>query len=264
MTGAHVTVLGARGSIPVSGPEFVRYGGNTSSFAVSVGDVTVAFVDAGTGLAAYRSFVGTLAPSISLFLTHYHWDHIQGLSMLDEMWRGTCDVRIYGPGDPGRVLSEAISPPLFPVAIGDSESVAFHSMPAEVTVSGLRFTSFPLHHPQGSIGYRIDGPSRSIAIVTDHESGTPIDDVVAEVIEGVDVLVHDAQYIPAESADHHGWGHSTCKDALVLADRVGATDLILTSHDPGRSDDAIDAILLDIQEDFPGTKAADQGLRIDL
>ncbi|MGI9529202.1 MAG: MBL fold metallo-hydrolase [Acidimicrobiia bacterium] len=264
MTSTHLTVLGARGSIPVSGPEFVRYGGNTSSFAVSVGGVAVAFVDAGTGLAAYRSFVNALAPSISLFLTHYHWDHIQGLSMLDEMWRGGCDVRIYGPDDPGEVLSAAIAPPLFPVAIGDAASVAFHSMPAEVTVGGVRFISFPLHHPQGSIGYRIDGPTRSIAIVTDHESGSPIDDAVADAIAGVDVLVHDAQYIPAESADHHGWGHSTCKDALDLAKRIGATDLVLTSHDPGRTDEGIDEILLDIQDEFPGTRAADQGLRIDL
>lgn len=264
MAGAHLTVLGARGSIPVSGPEFIRYGGNTSSFAVTVEGLTVAFVDAGTGLAAYRYFVDSLAPSVSLFLTHYHWDHIQGLSMLDEMWSGGCDVRIYGPGDPREVLGSAIAPPLFPVAIGDAAAVSFHPMPGDVTVSGVRFTSFPLHHPQGSIGYRIDGPSRSVAIVTDHEAGSPIDDAVVHAIDGVDVLVHDAQYVPAERADHLGWGHSTCKDALVLADRVGATELILTSHDPGRTDASIDEILLDMQEDFPGVKAAAQGLRIDL
>lgn len=264
MTDAYLTVLGARGSIPVSGSEFNRYGGNTSCFAVTVGGITVAFVDAGTGLAAYQSYVQALGPSVAVFITHYHWDHVQGLSMFNELWSGGCDVQIYGPGEPGEVLATAIAPPLFPVSIADAATVSFIPMPAEVTIGGLRFTTFPLHHPQGSIGYRIDGPTRSIGIVTDHESGSPVDDVIAAAIDGVDVLVHDAQYIPAERDDHLGWGHSTCRDALVLAQRVEAGELILTSHDPGRTDDDIDAIVLDMQPEFPGTSAAYQGLTIEL
>jgi ribonuclease BN (tRNA processing enzyme) len=264
MTDAELTVLGARGSIPVSGPEFTRYGGNTSSFAVSVGGVTVAFVDAGTGLAAYRSHVDALAPSVSVFLTHYHWDHIQGLSMLDELWSGGCEVRLYGPDDPREVLTTAIAPPLFPVSIVDAATVSFVPMPEEVVVSGIRFTSFPLHHPQGAIGFRIDGPERSIAIVTDHEAGTPVDEEIAKGVDGVDVLIHDAQYIPVEREEHLGWGHSTCLDAMNLAKQVGAGQLVLTSHDPGRTDAQIDAIIADMAPEFPATIAAEQGLRIDL
>lgn len=262
--GARIVVLGSRGSIPVSGAEFVRYGGNTTSVALVVGDQIVGFVDAGTGLVAHGALGLELAPSIEVFLTHYHWDHIQGLSMLDELWSGGCEVRLYGPDDPREVLTTAIAPPLFPVSIVDDATVSFAPMPEEVVLSGIRFTSFPLHHPQGAIGFRIDGPERSIAIVTDHESGTPVDEEIAEGVEGVDVLIHDAQYIPVEREEHLGWGHSTCLDAMNLAKQVGAGQLVLTSHDPGRTDAQIDAIIADMAPEFPATIAAEQGLKIDL
>lgn len=264
MAESHLLVLGARGSIPVSGPDFVRYGGNTTSIAVIVDDLAVAFIDAGTGLSSYRSYGVNLAPSVAIFISHYHWDHIQGLSMLDQLWKGACNIQVYGPGSPRDALTKAIRPPYFPVAIEDAQAIACTAMSGTVEVAGIRFTSFPLHHPQGAIGYRIDGQRRSVAIVADHESGTPVDDDIRAAIVGVDVLVHDAQYLPEEAADHTGWGHSTYDDAIAMAKDVGATELILTSHDPQRTDRAIDSTMSHVRDRFEAAFAAGQGLEVTL
>ena len=107
----------------------------------------------------------------------------------------------------------------------------------------MRLTPFKVEHPQGAIGYRIDGPSASIAIVTDHEAGTGRDRVDTRAISGVDVLVHDAQYSPIEAEVRRGWGHSTWEGAIAAAEAAGVERLVLTSLDPRSTDDDVDAIV---------------------
>lgn len=264
MSDAHMLVLGARGSIPVSGPDFVRYGGNTTCFAFIVDDVAIAFVDAGTGLASYRSYGVNLAPRLSIFISHYHWDHIQGLSMLDTLWEGVCDIEVFGPGSPRDTLNRAIRPPYFPVSIEDATAIRCEPMDGPIDVSGLRFSSFPLHHPQGAIGYRVDGPSRSVAVVADHEAGTPVDQEIRSAITGVDILIHDSQYLPSEAESHSGWGHSTYEDAIAMASDIGASELVLTSHEPQRTDRDIDIMMSHVRDRFDAALAAGQGLEVTL
>jgi phosphoribosyl 1,2-cyclic phosphodiesterase len=264
MSAAHITVLGGRGSIPVSGSEFARYGGNTTCFALVVDGIAVAFVDAGTGLIDSAAHGLQLAPSVGVFLTHYHWDHTQGLSMMDEMWSGACDICVWGPKDPADILERAISPPLFPVSIRDVPSIRFASSDGPVEIGGLVITPFAVNHPQGAFGYRIDGPERAVAIVTDHEAGTDLDAGVLEAISGADVLIHDAQYLPQESEAHVGWGHSTHEDATKAALLAGVSELILTSHDPRRTDSAIDEMVADACETFPNTDAVWPGMEVSL
>lgn len=264
MTDTRMVVLGARGSIPVSGPDYVRYGGNTTCLAVVVDDTVVAFIDAGTGLVSRRSAGLELPAAVGIFLTHYHWDHIQGLSMLDELWRGACDIHVWGHDDPRSTLVGAIRPPWFPVAIEDVPSIRFSRMGEPVELGGVTFSSFDVNHPQGAIGYRIDGPSRSIGVVTDHESLADVDDEIRESLAGIDTLVHDAQYLPAESLTHRGWGHSTCEDAVRMGTALDVSQLVLTSHDPSRTDDVIDEMVERVEGQFPGVIAAFQGLEIPL
>jgi ribonuclease BN (tRNA processing enzyme) len=264
MSNAHITVLGARGSIPVSGSRFARYGGSTTCFAVVVDGVTVAFIDAGTGLIDAGLLGLELAPSVGVFLTHYHWDHTQGLSMMDEMWSGACDICVWGADEPQAILERAISPPLFPVSITEVPSIRFMPMEGSVEIQGLTITSFDVNHPQGALGYRVDGPNRSVAIATDHEAGTDLDSGILTAIAGSDVLIHDAQYLPAEVDEHVGWGHSTYLDAARTAAAAGVQELILTSHHPGRSDVAIDETVDVAREQFRNTEAAHPGMEIPL
>ena len=262
--GARVVVLGSRGSIPVSGSEFVRYGGNTTSVALVVGSRIVGFVDAGTGLAAHATFGLELAPSIEVFLTHYHWDHIQGLSMLGALWSGDTDIVIHGHGAVERSLTSVITPPWFPVSLADAPNVRFQTIGRPVEIRGFAVTPFEVEHPQGALGYRVDGPSASIAFVTDHEAGTERDVSITRAIRGVDVLVHDAQYAPDEVEIRRGWGHSTWEGAVDAAEAAEAGKLLLTSLDPRTTDDDADALLALTRQRFPSTEIAAQGLVVPL
>lgn len=261
---ARLVVLGSRGSIPVCGTDFAVYGGGTTSFAIAVDDLIVGFVDAGTGLMTWRSYGLRPAPSISVFFTHYHWDHIQGLSMLDLIWTDNGDVTIYGPGDPRSALTSVITPPWFPASLADAPSAHFETITGSVELSGLTVTPFGVKHPQGAIGYRIDGPISSVAIVTDHETGSELDASVADAIRGVDALIHDGQYLPEEAAAHRGWGHSTWENAIAAAVASGADRLILTSMDPRRTDEEVDAIVHAARRQFHATEAAYPGLSVTL
>lgn len=260
MADASMVVLGGRGSIPVSGPSFVRYGGNTTSVALVVDGLTVGFFDAGTGLVSYREKGLRLAPTLDVFLSHYHWDHIQGLSMLGAMWAGDVDLRIIGQGDPHAALATAIRPPVFPVSIdGAPRPIDYVSAGDHELAAGVLVRSFPVHHPQGAMGYKLVGPNRTIAVVTDHESHPAFDDVVAEQIRGVDVLIHDAQYTCDEYEARIGWGHSTWEHAAKMAARSEVGELYLTSHDPWHDDDMIDQIVEWTADVFPGTKGLAEG-----
>jgi ribonuclease BN (tRNA processing enzyme) len=263
-TNIRLVVLGSRGSIPVSGADFEIYGGNTTSFAIVDGDRLIGFVDAGTGLISYQSHGLEPAASIDLFLTHYHWDHIQGLSMLDLVWSGGTDIVIRGPGDPHRALTAVITPPWFPGVLAEAPRVRYESIDEPVRLGELTVTPFSVEHPQRTVGYRIDGPSSSVAIVTDHESGTDRDAVIVEATRGVDMLIHDAQYLPDEIDDYAGWGHSTWEDAVLAAERVGADRLILTSLDPRRTDHEVEAIVHAARKRFYATEAAYPGLSVPL
>ena len=249
----------------MSGQEYLTYGGSTTSLAIVNGSTVMAFIDAGSGLISFHNHGLDLPKSLPIFLTHYHWDHIQGISMLGEVWAGACSLAFYGPGDPEPMLREAIRPPWFPVSLDDApEPILFGSVGEPTTLGPVTVTAFEVQHPQGAVGYRIDGPSRSLAVVTDHESAPECDDLIVAANQGVDVLMHDAQYLPDEAASHEGWGHSTWEDAVAMARRLGVAELLLTSHDPTRADDEIEAMLVEARRGFENTVAVSPGLRIPL
>lgn len=249
----------------MSGREFTKYGGSTACVAIARGPSVVALFDAGTGVMALPSYGLVLDGAVPVFLTHYHWDHIQGVSMLSEVWTGACSFTFHGPGNPRETLTEAIRPPWFPVALEDApEVVAYEPLDGPVDVGPITVTSFPVQHPQGGVGYRIDGPGASVAIVTDHESTPECDALIAEAIMGVDVVIHDAQYLPSEAGAHVGWGHSTWENSVAMAERIGAKKLVLTSHAPGRTDDDVDAMLVAARAEFADTVAAGPGLELPL
>lgn len=255
-------VLGVRGSIPVAGPRFDRYGGNSTCFALVVDEHIHAAIDAGSGLVTAQL---PLADHVDILLTHYHWDHIQGLSMLGAMWAGDVDLHIVGQGDPHAALAAAIRPPVFPVSIDSApRPIRYETAGDHELAGGVLVRAFPVHHPQGALGYKLMGPNRTIAVVTDHESHSAVDDIVADQIRGVDVLIHDAQYTAEEYEQRVGWGHSTWEQAAKMAIRAEVGELLLTSHDPWHDDDMVDEIVERAAGVFAATRGIAEGQRLAL
>lgn len=271
MTGDELVVLGARGSATVAGRQFRRYGGSTTCFATPAGPGHFLVVDCGAGL---RSLVPLLPQGepveFTLLLSHYHWDHIEGLPTFDPLEDRRNRFTIYGPGwedaGVGELLDRVVRPPWFPVRLRDrAAGVVFRELASPVRVGRVTVRAVPLRHPQGATGYRLDAEERSVVIATDHEAGDDeVDRRLYEVAEGADVLVHDAQHTPDEYVERHGWGHSTWEAAVDAARACNAGRLVLTSHDPGRTDDQIDDMVRLARAQFPLTAAAYPGMAIPL
>lgn len=248
--------------MPVGTAEFVRYGGDTTCYSLHHDDGSlVAIIDAGTGLRLlYPRLTAMAEPSIPLLFTHYHWDHIQGLSLCAPMWRRDVELHIRGPFDPRRGVGDAISPPWFPVPIADMD-VGFERVATSFRLGDVAVTTFPLHHPQGGVGYRFDHGDEVIVVATDHEAGTEADSALVEASQGADILVHDAQYLPDEIGAKQGWGHSTWEQAVEMAAKSDVGRLVFASHDPSRTDESVEATLEVAREQFPATSAALPGER---
>jgi len=274
-----VLFCGVRGSTPAPGPDFVRYGGNTSCVALAHdGDDPSLVLDAGTGLIRLsrllegRPFRGTL------LLGHLHWDHTHGLPFFSAGDQSGSDVTVLIPaqGDAERVLERAFSPPHFPITPSQLRGRwRFDGLePGEHTLQGFQVLAAEIPHKGGrTFGFRISVGGRSIAYLSDHwpvglgegEEGLgEYHETALELARGVDVLIHDAQYTAAEFPARRGFGHSATDYAVGLARRAGARRLALFHHDPGRTDDQIDALVAGCRGGPVDVVAAAEGLTLEL
>jgi phosphoribosyl 1,2-cyclic phosphodiesterase len=255
-----VCLWGTRGSIASAGPDTVSYGGNTSCVEVEGRDGTVVILDAGTGV---RRVGDTYAPGqprrLDILLTHLHMDHIQGLGFFAPFFEPDFEIHVWGPPsttqDLRTRLARYLSPPLFPVRLRDvAARLELHDAPiGSFTIGGLEVTAQAIIHPGPTVGYRISDGRSTLAYLPDHEPalgarGTPADALWTsgfDLLAGVDLLVHDAQYTAEEYGARVGWGHSSIDDAVAVARMGGARRLVTFHHDPAHDDDELDAMVDD-------------------
>jgi phosphoribosyl 1,2-cyclic phosphodiesterase len=250
-----VTIWGSRGSIASAGPETVRYGGNTACVQVSDGPETILLLDAGTGLRRAGVALASTHDVIHLLLTHLHMDHIQGLGFFRPLFQDGRELHLWGPPsatlDLRARLTRYLSPPLFPVRLRDLPSrVELHDVPLDDwSIGAFTVRAATVVHPGPTVGYRIARKGATLAYLPDHEpalgglDGQPSWTSGYDLAAGADLLLHDAQYTPAEYDERVGWGHSSVRHAVAFADLAGVGRLALFHHDPDHDDEALDRLL---------------------
>ncbi len=247
---------GARGAFPVCGPEFARYGGDTT--CVEVRDPVSGYriiIDAGSGIRKLgRLLVREKASSADLLFTHTHWDHILGLPLFQPLYQAGFTVNLYGrPGLQGNlhklVLQNLLRAPHFPVGLNElGARVIYQEVGAGFQLNSFHLKTMPISHPNLGQGFRIRLGDRGLVFLTDnelgyrHRGGGSFEEYV-RFARGADLLIHDSQYTRQEYPGKRTWGHSTYQDALELAHESGVKRLGFFHHDPCRSDSQIDSLV---------------------
>jgi phosphoribosyl 1,2-cyclic phosphodiesterase len=261
-----VKFWGTRGSIPTPGAATIRYGGNTSCVEVRAGN-DLLMLDCGTGaremgIALNREFKGRPL-DLHIFISHTHWDHIQGFPFFAPAYTLGSRLTLYSSRGADKSLEKVFTGQMdvsyFPVALSDMMArLFFVELDGPAKVGAMTISHFYLNHPGLAIGFRIQIGPKTIVYLTDHECycrmlgenehNRRLDREVTEFARGADLYIREAQYTDEEYAGKRGWGHSTITDALQSAHDAGVKQLALFHHEPMHDDDTMDRILANCHE----------------
>ena len=264
-----VKFWGTRGSIATPGKETIRYGGNTACVEADCGADGCFIFDAGTGIRALGDRLcadGQPPRRIVILLSHFHWDHIQGLLFFQPLYREEMSVEFRYPEGigvpPGEVLRSQMHQPFFP--IDDAKMLAQRSFVplapgGSVSSGAITLAACRVRHSGVVLAYRLEYQGRSVVYATDREpdeenAAEPRAGDLVKLTTGADLLIHDAQYNDEEyQALRRGWGHSPYSEALRIAREAGVKRLALFHHDPAYTD----ARLAGYERQLKGLAAAD-------
>ena len=276
-----VRFWGVRGSIPTPERGSLGVGGNTSCVEVRAADGTTLVLDAGTGAralgVALTAQAGGRPVHAHVLFSHFHWDHLQGLPFFAPLYTPGNHVHFYaagpragGPPDErlDALLRGQMCPPYFPAPFHEVGAATTATTLAEgepFAIGGLTVRPFPLHHPQGSHGFRIEADGAAVVYATDYEHGVAAYDAgLRDVARDADLLISDAQFTPDEYALRRGWGHTTYAEAAAVAEAAGVGRLALFHHDPAHDDETLARIETSTRSLFPATVLAAEGMEIRL
>jgi CheY-like chemotaxis protein/phosphoribosyl 1,2-cyclic phosphodiesterase len=258
-----VRFWGTRGSIATPGPGTNHFGGNTSCVQLTTDSGGLLIFDCGTGargLAAGLMAQGSTAIDSNILLGHTHWDHIQGFPFFSPAFVKGNSAAIYGPegsrGSLHDVLAGQMEFTYFPVELSQlPAAITYHDLNEGIhTIGGARVATQFLNHPATTVGYRVEADGVTVVYLVDHE---PFSDTLwragaepgyiesilhdgdrrhAKFMAGADLVIHDAQYTPAEYAAKKTWGHSSYDYVVQIAAAAGVRQVALTHHDPTHDD----------------------------
>jgi phosphoribosyl 1,2-cyclic phosphodiesterase len=258
---------GVRGSIPTPSADTVRFGGNTSCLSVDLGPDNMIILDAGTGIRLLGNAIleRKQKPKLDMFLSHVHWDHIQGFPFFGPGYQQGYRIDVYGRGKAdntlGEILAGQMEGPNFPVSL--------HQLGAEFTYSDIgpgssisikdskgataaKVSCVQGRHPNGVLVYRIDDlrTGKALVYATDTEHYPDhMDKGIGELAKGADLLIYDGMYTPEDyESKYKGWGHSTWEKGFAIARHAGVKQYVVFHHDPNHTDDFLDAYEKEVRE----------------
>jgi ribonuclease BN (tRNA processing enzyme) len=267
-------VGGMRGSRPAIGGAFDEFGGDTTSLLLvgAYGERLV--LDAGTGM---RTVAGQLARTgpgeVTVLFSHYHLDHVAGLTMNPLFYRPDWSFKFVGPtfadGGVRDAVTGLLAQPYWPISwMQMSARLEFAEFAGDkLQVGALRVRGCPVPHPGGCMAYRIDDTAgrASVVFATDIEwrQRAAADETAFMMMcrepGPADVLIIDAHFAEADKDAFAGWGHSCWEDCLAIAQSAGIQRVLLGHHAPEADDKALRAVEQEVKKRSPGGLLARAG-----
>ncbi len=246
---------GSRGSIPVSGKEYVKYGGDTTCLEIRTRSGDLIIVDAGTGIRRLgNELIREQRHDFNFIFTHAHWDHLMGFPFFKPLYRRNTKIRMHRCPFPStfveNMLSKVMDPPNFPVRYSDlkAEIIYEEGCPMRFQIGSVAILPIPLSHPNNGSGYKFIEDGKTFVFLTDnelgyiHPGGLSFQGYLDHCTEA-ELLIHDAEYTPEEYESKIEWGHSVYTDALELAFKAKVKQLGLFHLNQERTDLQADSIL---------------------
>jgi phosphoribosyl 1,2-cyclic phosphodiesterase len=262
-----VRFWGVRGSIPCPGPSTLRYGGNTPCIEVRCGKRLI-ILDAGTGLRELGMALlhdGGVREA-DILLSHCHYDHVGGIPFFAPIYLPQYRFRVWAGNlnadtSLKSVMQSMMCEPFFPIGTDAFRAaVEFRNFRAGEPIApgpDVTIHTIALDHPGGCTGYRIEYGGKSLVYLTDNEGRhEDRDRSLVAFTARADLVIYDTMYTEDEIDSKKGWGHSTWRDGLRLADAAQADTFCLFHYAPEHDDAAIDALLAQARAVRPGTIAA--------
>jgi len=254
-----ITFFGVRGSIPSPGAYTAKYGGNTSCVYIELDDKRTLTLDSGTGIRLLGNHLmkNQSLADVNILLSHAHWDHIQGYPFFIPIYIPEKQIDVYTNKKEGDELLHSMFDQMdgnnFPIKAEDlpsKSSCISGEMIEHLARKNICVSSKNLNHPGGGVAYKITEEDMTIAYVTDNELDPPYAqstnyDEWVEFLNGVDVLIHDAQYTEDDMPHKHGWGHSLISQVRQLAVDAKVSTLVMFHHDPDRTDSELDEVQIE-------------------
>ncbi len=235
-----VTCWGCRGSCPAPYENRMQYGGNTSCYSVEAGEQLL-ILDGGTGLAGLGEALSKRrdVKTMSILLSHLHLDHISGIPFFKPLYQPGRRIVFYGweerPGELKAALSAVMGPPYWPVALGDCPAAVEYRGLGEgqraLLPGGIVLETMRANHPGNTLLYSITAGNKKIVYGLDCEMDGSVMNDLARFARNADLIICDAQYSPGDYGSHRGWGHSTWRDGVSLAERCLAKRVCFSHFD---------------------------------
>ena len=259
----YIRCWGSRGSIPVSGKKYIKYGGDTTCLEIRSKNGDLIIVDAGTGIRSLgNKLVKENIDTFDMLFTHAHWDHIMGFPFFKPLFiKGTTiSIRSYpfNRSSIKSIFSGLMARPYFPVQLTDKDiraQIFFRKIPkSPFKIGPVKITTIPLSHPKdGGFGFRFEEDGKSFVFLTDnelghiHKGGCTFEEYSA-FSKDADLLIHDAEYEDKEyqqilKTSEEPWGHSVISDVIRLGLDAGVKRLGLFHLNAMRTDERMDAMV---------------------